>query len=211
MTRMPEFITFTGVDDHTDLAGMRLLSALYPVEWGILFSTKRQGIDPRYPNTASRLVFGGGRFAAHLCGTLADDIIRGRNYPGIGSEFGRVQINHDLPDAGAIAQYGRWISRACIAQARGGVFPQDGSIAWLQDGSGGRGVAPSRWFNHPGGDRLVGYAGGIGPANVLEVIEQIDAAGPYWIDMESKVRTDDRFDLGLCRRVCELVYGASGR
>jgi hypothetical protein len=207
MIRKPEFITFTGADDHTDVAGMQALSSRYPIEWAILFSTKRQGVDPRYPNTASRLLFKGGRFAAHLCGSIAADIVHGRNYPGIGTEFRRVQINHQLPEAGAIAQYGRWIFRTCIAQARGDCFPSDDSIQWLYDRSGGGGVAPARWPTHPGGDRLVGYAGGIGPDNVLEVIKAISAGGPYWIDMESKVRTNDRFDLALCRRVCERVYG----
>jgi phosphoribosylanthranilate isomerase len=80
-------------------------------------------------------------------------------------------------------------------------FPDDDTVDWLFDRSGGL------WPPHPGGDRLVGYAGGIGPDNVADVLEQIGATGPYWIDMESGVRTDDRFDLGKCRRVCEAVYG----
>jgi hypothetical protein len=41
----------------------------------------------------------------------------------------------------------------------------------------------------------------------LQVIDEIAASGPYWIDMETKVRTNEWFDLGLCRRVCEAVYG----
>jgi len=59
-------------------------------------------------------------------------------------------------------------------------------------------------ITYPG--RMVGYSGGIGPENVASVIERIAADGPYWIDMESKVRTDDWFDLSLCREVCEIVY-----
>ncbi|MBR0879526.1 hypothetical protein [Bradyrhizobium liaoningense] len=60
----------------------------------------------------------------------------------------------------------------------------------------------------PGGDRLVGYAGGISPENihgVMSVLEQ--TTGRYWIDMESGVRTDDRFDIEKCRAVCEAVFG----
>lgn len=45
----PLFITFTGVDEHTDLRGMIALSAQYPIEWGVLFSPKRQGCETRYP------------------------------------------------------------------------------------------------------------------------------------------------------------------
>jgi phosphoribosylanthranilate isomerase len=58
---------------------------------------------------------------------------------------------------------------------------------------------------YPG--RPVGYAGGIGPDNVVDIIKRINAAGPYWIDMESKIRTDNWLDLKLCRAVCEAVYG----
>ena len=57
--RKPEFITFTGADDHTDVRDMVALSKLYPIEWGILFSISRQGTDPRYP----------GGEAARLCGS----------------------------------------------------------------------------------------------------------------------------------------------
>jgi hypothetical protein len=55
---------------------------------------------------------------------------------------------------------------------------------------------------------LVGYAGGLGPETVAKVLPQLTQATPFWIDMESKIRNgDDRFDVGLCRRVCEAVYG----
>jgi phosphoribosylanthranilate isomerase len=93
----------------------------------------------------------------------------------------------------------------CIAQCRA-AFPDDTSVDWLFDASSGRGIAPAAWPAHPG--RRVGYAGGIKPDNVLDVIRAgVGAAGPYWIDMESGVRTDDRFDLTKCRQVCEAVYG----
>jgi hypothetical protein len=29
---------------------------------------------------------------------------------------------------------------------------------------------------------------------------------PFWIDMEGAIRTDDVFDVGKCRRVCEIVF-----
>jgi hypothetical protein len=39
----------------------------------------------------------------------------------------------------------------------------------------------------------------------MSVLEQ--TTGRYWIDMESGVRTDDRFDIEKCRAVCEAVFG----
>jgi hypothetical protein len=120
--------------------------------------------------------------------------------------YERIQVNHPEPDEIRIATFSRHVGIPCIAQTRTG-FPEGSLIGWLFDASGGRGVAPQAWPRHPG--RVsVGYAGGIGPENVREVLAAIGATGPYWIDMESGVRTDDRFDIGKCERVCEAVYGA---
>jgi phosphoribosylanthranilate isomerase len=77
---------------------------------------------------------------------------------------------------------------------------------WLFDRSGGRGVFPDDWPAHPGNNILVGYAGGIRPENVRAAIE--DKSGRYWIDIETGVRHhDDRFDIALCRQICQSVYG----
>jgi len=55
---------------------------------------------------------------------------------------------------------------------------------------------------------MCGYAGGIGPDNTATVAAAAVGSGPFWLDMESGVRDrDNRLDLGLCRRVCEAVYG----
>ena len=35
----PAFITFTGIDGSTDLAGMIKLAEQYPIEFGVLFSS----------------------------------------------------------------------------------------------------------------------------------------------------------------------------
>lgn len=205
----PDFITFTGADDFTDIGEMQRLSSIYPIEWGILFSTSRQGVDPRYPSqdALSRLVRSGLRLAVHLCGDYSKAIMAGMaiSPPVDLSVFKRIQINHASPNPDAIQDFQAFHGPRCIAQTRGPVFPDNAAVDWLFDASGGRGIEPASWLPYPG--RLVGYAGGIGPDNVAAVIESIDAPGPYWIDMESKVRTNDRFNLGLCRRVCETVYG----
>ena len=67
----PDFITFTGVDGKTDPLALVELSDDYPLEWGVLFSPKRQGAEPRYPRLetvgwmVSELPV---RWSAHLCG-----------------------------------------------------------------------------------------------------------------------------------------------
>lgn len=212
--RRPEFITFTGIDDRTDVGQLVDLHSAYPIEWGVLFSCSRAGREPRYPGHAivSRLnnADGGLRIAAHLCGHYAR-AANGQNrfVPGALAPLwmcDRVQVNLDNPDPAAVARFALVPVRgSAICQTRR-AFPDDTAVDWLYDPSGGRGIAPNDWPAHPGGDRLVGYAGGITPDNVTQVIAAIAATGPYWIDMESGVRTDDWLDLAKCRAVCEAVY-----
>lgn len=204
MYRKPNFLTFTGADSLTDVREMMALSARYPIEWGILFSPTRQGNDHRYPSeiALASIVASGMRMSAHLCGGHSRAIMEGGSFsiPFLKS-FQRIQVNHKFPDPTKIVAY--LGAENVIAQTRE-AFPDNDLVEWLFDRSGGKGREPEVWPSYPG--RFVGFAGGIGPNNVLEVIERIDANGPYWIDMETKVRTDDHFDLNLCRAVCERVY-----
>ena len=75
----------------------------------------------------------------------------------------------------------------------------------FQDGSGGRGVTCSRWMAPE--TPVFGYAGGIGPENVVETVRAISAVceNDFWIDMETGIRTGDRFDPDKCRKVCEAL------
>lgn len=62
----------------------------------------------------------------------------------------------------------------------------------LFDVSGGRGIVPDAWPAHNG--ELCGYAGGLGPDNLTEQLAAIEAVvgdKPIWIDMETKVRSDN--------------------
>jgi hypothetical protein len=61
----------------------------------------------------------------------------------------------------------------------------------------------------------MGFAGGLGPNNVLEQLGKINAAcgdKPYatWIDMEGRIRTDDgaHLDLTRVRSVLEQIAGS---
>lgn len=212
---LPRFITFTGVDEATSLDDLRVISAHYPVEWGVLFSPRHQGTDNRYPSIrfVQQLTgIKGIRLAAHLCGGYARELIsEGKTSLdlAIKSHFARVQINTADPniDLQAISAWARSLEVEVIVQCRDG-FPSDGSVSWLYDVSGGRGLTPALWPPaHP--DVLCGYAGGIGPHNILQVLDRIGAiSNAYWLDMESHVRSQgDLFDLRKCLAVCEAVYG----
>jgi hypothetical protein len=210
--RKPEFITFTGADNWTFEGDMRKLSERYPIEWGILLSRSRQGIDPRYPDDAalSRFAWSGVRMAAHLCGEYSREIMEHGElgaYPPIDlGIFDRIQVNHVAPVPAQIIKFRKgWGPMRCIAQTRT-AFPGNTSVDWLFDQSGGRGVVPAAWPRHRG-NHLVGYAGGINPDNVLDVVMGINSVGPYWLDMESGVRTDNKLDVDKCWWVCDQVFG----
>lgn len=216
--RKPEFITFTGVDDATDPCGLVELSTDYPIEWAVLFSPKRQAVEPRYPRleTIGWLVseLPTLRWSAHLCGADAHSVIYDAH-----SEHGdvlqhcqRAQINTEDPNIWP-SEIGSWAARhnlRAILQCRGD-FPRVASVDVLFDASGGRGISPKAW---PGANRttLCGYAGGLRPENVADAVATIGMQGiRYWIDMETGVRDErDRFSLDKCREVCEAVFGKPG-
>lgn len=208
----PIFVTFTGADDRTSVNDMRALSARYLIEWGILMNPSRQGISNRFPSwpTLSVLTASGLRLSAHLCGGHSR-VVMGGAFPRLRcplGAFSRAQVNSTRPSLPATRSF--WDAAkgldGVILQCRGSEFPVETAVSWLYDTSGGKGQAPTYWPPYPG--RLVGYAGGISPENVRGVIRAIDAIGPYWLDMEGRVRTeDDWFDLNRCEQVCKEIYG----
>jgi hypothetical protein len=217
--KKPNFITFTGPDVFTDVSEMVRLHQDYPVEFGILFSPKRQGVELRYPSpeVIERMLDQGLILAAHICGDYARSILAGKGAPEVERfliHFSRVQINTTDPEADP-SKVNDWAYQngvMPIMQCRD-YFPTDHRVAWLFDASGGRGITPGQWPAYNPSLRIGGYAGGINPDNVSSVIDTINndpLAGRYWLDMESGVRDEnDRFDLQKCRRVCELVYGVA--
>ena len=204
----PSFITFTGADDHTPHADLGAFGRQHPkTEFGILFSRDRSG-QTRYPSKEwiealpDELLL-----AAHICGSWASDLANNGGQPEVEAllgKFGRVQINIGRPpeDLGPLKRFGARHCVEIILQCRDPeVFPDAHDVSWLYDASGGRGIAPKGWPVHPG-NRLVGYAGGLGPTTVRDVLDEIQASAPFWIDMESKVRSEeDLFDLELCSTV----------
>lgn len=213
---LPTFITFTGVDDATDAVELLRLADDYPVEFGLLFSPKRQGIEPRYPRLStiewllSEVPL---RWAAHLCGADAREVIDtgASRHDALMQVFARAQINTADPKV-MPSQIGNWAASRglrAILQCRGDDFPRVASVDVLFDASGGRGIVPSNW---PAATRATfcGYAGGLRPDNVAKAVSAIArGAAHYWIDMESGVRDErDLFSIAKCRAVCEAVYGA---
>ena len=215
--RPPLFVTLTGADDGVDIARMADLSARYPVEWGVLFAPERQSAG-RFPSlefVAKLIERGGMPLSAHLCGGYAREVIsRGAcdELAGLlAGNFDRAQIN--TSERGVEADRVRRFTdamgmRGAILQCRGD-FPDDPRVDWLFDKSGGRGAAPSSWPKAREG-AFCGYAGGLNPDTVEGALPAIEACvpegQPYWIDMESGVRSHGGFDLDKCELVLMQVY-----
>lgn len=221
-------VTITGADDKTRLADIVELSEEFPfVEWGILVSLRQEG-GFRFPSrdwidrfSAVALVEDL-NVSTHVCGKWVRQMFTGAlnwaDLPNVLWVSRRVQINtHAETHVSTTGLMTALMAQPC----KEFIFQWDGindhltfaahgcglNVAALFDTSGGAGVLPSKW---PVAAQQFpcGYAGGLGPDNVVEQVQKIAAVcqKPFWIDMERRVRTEDdsRLDMNKVRRVLEL-------
>jgi phosphoribosylanthranilate isomerase len=166
----------------------------------------------------------------HLCGLLVRELVRGIiPFPsGWLAAYQRIQLNVGQVTIPQAPSFTRVVHRLapdipCIFQLRllgtlahayfeaycadyGGR-----GAAILFDQSGGKGVLPAEWlapFARNGNGSYVahGYAGGLTPENLRTELPRIAAAAgraPWWVDLETGVRTDERFDLEKVLATCE--------
>jgi len=212
----PSFIAFTGVDRLDLLPGLKGLSARYPIEWGVLIDPDQED-KLLFPDAAVRtglLAEPGLRWAAHICGASARDIVDAPLATTVAvTGVQRAQVNHSFHGSNAdqiaaARDYGRRMGLRTVLQCAG-VFPDETGVDWLYDVSFGTGAKPKDWPPLRANGPFCGYSGGIGPATVVDILQRIAAPDDalYWIDMESGVRTDGAFDLAKCEAVCQAVYG----
>jgi hypothetical protein len=215
----PLHVTFTGLDAATRPDDLRALSRDFPIEWGILFHPTREG-SGRYPPLAQirSIAECDLKLSAHLCGGYARSIVQGESLPAavvsLLDRFFRIQINTAARgvEPTQIARFAVRFGARGILQCRGfDHFPDNTDVDWLFDRSGGKGLLPQQWPVPGPAATFVGYSGGLGPETVADALNVITRQHPepipFWIDMEGAICTDDVFDVGKCRRVCEIVYG----
>lgn len=233
----PYRITMTGADPSCRLHELVELLASEPrLELALLYSETQQGTG-RYPPAAwihevaaaSERRFGyggqGRRVALHVCGRAVQRFLSdGPSDLGLGNlaRFSRIQLNGRL----AVEQ----VAALCIRLMEFREFPipiitQFDANPWLDspmvhdeqgqlmhqvlfDASGGRGIERSEWPKHLH-KCVCGYAGGLGPDNIVTEIARIaGAAGGnrYWIDMEGKLRdAKDQFSIERAYEVLAQV------
>ena len=213
----PLFVTFTGIDQDTNLNEVAELDAEYPgmIEWAVLLSKQRAGTF-RYPRpyVAQQLLERVNKVALHLCGEYAREVV---NHDRFHLDLGvlpyrasRIQIN--MPNSNFCSKNTSVNSRL-VLQCRLFEFPINHNVDWLYDCSGGEGITPEAWPPSKASDPFHGYAGGIRPDNVEQVLQCLYAGNQpgsfFWIDMESGIRDENNaFSIAKCRRVMQLVTDA---
>lgn len=207
-----KIVTFTGADEQNDLGELFGFLDQYPIaELAILFDPKLAGAKPNYParqwleefKRAAMARGHGKQIALHLCeDSIHQFLDNDTNVSYLAQGFGRVQLNIWQ---GRMQIDPRKADRAAYAfrQATGGaiIVPMnkgnaplvtaltDPDVQILFDRSGGQGKTPDEW---PEGlaDRFCGWAGGLGPDNIVHEYARIQAKakGPHGIDMETNVQ-----------------------
>lgn len=196
-------ITLTGADESTDLEQLVDLVGRFPaVEVGLLYTATPEG-RTRYPSrawlqrAAAALT---DRVAIHVCGGGARQELLSGNLTDLTRHAPRVQVNG--PVAVSEAEVLASLVGTVITQHNESNLPllevRARNHALLIDASGGRGLSPQAW-EPPVTEKLVGFAGGMGPENLAAEyarIYPVSKAGA-WVDMEGKLRVDDRFNMAL--------------
>lgn len=225
---MLERVTITGADDTTSIPQLVELSQEFPfAEWGILVSRRSEG-STRFPSRdwidEFMAVSYGLQLSMHICGAWVRQMfvgeLRWEDLPSCFPVVERIQINTHAQQHASTSAFTDKLAERPNVQF---IFQWDGvndhliyaakacglNVAALFDTSGGAGILPDKWVP-PAHEFPCGYAGGLGPDNVVEQIRKIEAVctKAFWIDMERRVRTpdDSHLDMDSVRRV--LKYSA---
>lgn len=221
-------ISLTGADDAVSIEELSLLAQQYArVEWALLYVPYAEG-QARNPTRSWREAFFKaalpGYSAVHLCGRQAFEELLAGELPAEILKANRLQLNinarkRDFTDDEVLAVFDKALSlgpdvilqyhpatAALVVNAVAHCPPHlRNRLHVLMDSSRGTGVVPTSW-DAPAmfAQVICGFAGGLGPDNVAAVAAQLNArALPYWLDMESGIRTDNQFDLAKARAVLE--------
>lgn len=174
------------------------------LEWirSLVIENQRRG---RHVGTPQGLM----PLSLHLCGSYVRNLLTGgtlvhQTFGDLLSGFQRIQLNfhgepHRMVIEPCLANLRLWQDKEIILQCDGVnhqlfdiLLTHDVPVSALFDCSGGAGLVPKEWpaiLPHP-----CGYAGGLGPTTLPVELPRIAKQAQHhtiWIDMESRIRSDD--------------------
>jgi len=181
------------------------------------------------------------RLAAHLCGSRCSDVLKGdttwvEEYL-VPFGFKRVQINATAINGVEVADMSVASSHLEVAISKVSELEwilqanEETKLLWepflanknppenvsiLFDASCGKGTLITTLPSPPANGIPCGYAGGLGPESIGDVIQKLRAGVAnehmIWLDMESKLRStldgQDVFNIAKAQAVCKVVAGA---
>ena len=229
----PARISFAGIDEHTNINDLIKLTEYgeqhdITVEFGVLLSGRNgEEGNNRYPSIdyMKELADKGLNLSLHLCGKHTGELMKHGTLEGVkellGRElfnsFQRIQVNVvgrktkapflDVEGKEIIIQMNT-NEKYSNSRLENYISGKNGKVVFLSDTSGGKGKSGSYQCY---GTSWQGYAGGITPENVLDVIEEVNAisqGGEYWLDLESGCRENEWFSVDKCRIIIDEVLEA---
>lgn len=220
------YVTFTGADNSIKPEHLYHLHDAYEgMEFGILFSESREG-QPRYPTRdwiwELLQIDRGIALSAHLCGgSFRRYATESHEYEDqfLHDHFKRIQLNMNWQRVDDLTRQllrmkieSNPKTQYIIQENKNNRFAYRyfeglSNVAILFDASGGRGKEIHN-LPYPIAGFFCGYAGGLSPENVHRLegeLQPVIRNGSTWIDMESGVRTGEKFDVGKVEDVMEQV------
>lgn len=228
-------ISFVGVDSFTSLGDIVNFKEDIHCEWSVLFSdTKSLTKHIRYPEYSFCKDFlklsKSESFLAslHLCGSVIDRYLKQeQDVMDLCQLASRIQLNLNIseyPDCDKLSddilsnihKYGHQVilQKNKTKEKFMNIFlkKSDTKINILHDGSGGFGREIECIIPPEDNIHFTGYAGGIKPENVLNIVNLINNNNPYnkeyYIDMESGIRENNIFSINKCRQVIDNLIKA---
>lgn len=210
-------ITLTGADEDVSYDYMQDLYKRFPmIEFGILLS-ENSGLKPRYPSTQwIENLPDNLPLSLHICGNTFPSPKESSS-----KKFRRIQINTDLSVADDdnlndfLDIINKYFNHKLIFQYNEDnksflerLFLKTNNFHILYDSSLGKGKFIGDILPPPFHDVYTGYAGGINPDNILDIVKQIikiDVGVAVYLDIESGIRTNNKWDNDKVERILKYV------